>query len=81
VSKIARFPCPCYTGYICVEAPIRTIFVANKLMAKEWVKHLRILHVEPIRPDEYQGLNADELIRPKRLNPVEHRLITKESSF
>jgi len=50
-----------------VEAPIRMIFVANKLMAKEWVKRLYVLKVEPIQPDEYQGLSIDELIKLKRL--------------
>ncbi len=50
-----------------VEAPIRMILVANKLMAKEWVKRLHVLKVEPIQPEEYQGLTIDELIRLKRL--------------
>ena len=54
-----------------VEAPIRMIFVANKLMAKEWVKRLHVLHVEPIQPEAYQGLSVDELIRLKRLIPTE----------
>ena len=50
-----------------VEAPIRMIFVANKLMAKEWVKRLYVLKVEPIQPEEYQGLSIDELIKLKGL--------------
>ena len=50
-----------------VDAPIRMIFVANKLMAKEWVKRLYVLKVEPFRTDEYQGLSVDELIKLKRL--------------
>ena len=54
-----------------VEAPIRMIFVANKLMAKEWVKRLHVLHVEPIQPEEYQGLSIDELIRLKRIVQAE----------
>ena len=54
-----------------VEAPIRMIFVANKLLAKEWVKRLHVLHVEPIQPEEYQGLTIDELIKLKRLIPAE----------
>jgi len=53
-----------------VEAPIRMIFVANKLMAKEWVKRLHVLKVEPINPEEYQGLSVDELIKLKRLIPA-----------
>jgi len=54
-----------------VEAPIRMIFVANKLLAKEWVKRLHVLYVEPIHPDIYQGLSIDELIRLKRLISAE----------
>ena len=54
-----------------VDAPIRMLFVANKLLAKEWVKHLHVLHVEPIEPEEYQGLSMDELVRLKRVIPAE----------
>lgn len=54
-----------------VEAPIRMIFVANKILAKEWVKRLHVLQVEPIQPEEYQGLTVDELIRLKRILPAE----------
>lgn len=54
-----------------VEAPIRMIFVANKLMAKEWVKRLHVLHVEPFQTEECKGLTLDELIRVKRLTSTE----------
>jgi len=54
-----------------VDAPVRMIFVANKLLAKEWVKRLHVLYVEPIQPDEYQGLSVDELVRLKRLISAE----------
>jgi len=54
-----------------VEAPIRMIFVANKILAKEWVKRLHVLHVEPIQPEEYQGLSIDELVKLKRIIPAE----------
>ena len=50
-----------------VEAPIRVVLVANKIMAKEWVKRLHVLKVEPIQPEEYLGLTVDELIKLKRL--------------
>ena len=30
-----------------VDAPIRVVFVANKVLAKEWVKRLQILRIEP----------------------------------
>ena len=35
-----------------VDAPIRVILVANKILAKEWVKRLRILLVEPVEPEK-----------------------------
>jgi len=54
-----------------VEAPIRLIFVANKLMAKEWVKRLYVLQVEPFQTEQYQGLTIDELIRLKRVISAE----------
>ena len=54
-----------------VDAPIRMIFVANKLLAKEWVKRLHVLHVEPIQPEEFEGLNIDDLIWLKRVTPTE----------
>lgn len=54
-----------------VEAPIRTIFVANKILAKEWAKSLRVLHVEPIQTDVYQGLTIDGLTRLRRIIPAE----------
>ena len=54
-----------------VEAPVRMIFVANKLLAKQWVKRLQVLYVEPVQPEEYQGLSIDELIRLKRVIPKE----------
>jgi len=60
-----------YDLLIKVEAPVRMIFVANKLMAKEWVKRLYVLKVEPIQPEEYQGLSVDELIRLKKLISTE----------
>jgi len=34
-----------------VEAPIRVVLVANKIMAKEWVKRLYVLKVEPFQPE------------------------------
>ena len=55
-----------------VDVPLsRMNFVVNTLMTKEWVKHLRTLHVVPIQPDKYQGLNVDALIWLKRVIPAE----------
>jgi len=30
-----------------VDAPIRVVFIANKVLAREWVKSLKILRIEP----------------------------------
>ena len=30
-----------------VDAPIRVIFVANKVLEKEWVRRLHVLRIEP----------------------------------
>ena len=54
-----------------VEAPIDMLFVADKMLVKEWVKRLHVLHIDPIQPDEYQGLNIDDLIWLKSVMPVE----------
>jgi len=55
-----------------VEAPpSMMIFVANKLLAKEWVKRLHVLHIVPIQPQEYQGLGIDDLIWLKKVIPAE----------
>ena len=35
-----------------VDAPIRVIFVANKIRAKKWVNSLRVLNVESTPPTE-----------------------------
>ena len=50
-----------------VEAPIRMILIANKLMAKDWVRRLHVLKIVPIQTKEYQGLSIDELIKLERL--------------
>ena len=54
-----------------VDAPIRAVFVANKILPKEWVKRLHMLKVEPFRIDEYQELTYSELLRLKRVIPAE----------
>lgn len=50
-----------------VEAPMRAIFVADKILVKQWVKRLVILKVQPFRPDEYQGLTVEELLKLRRV--------------
>lgn len=38
--------------FVKVDAPIRVVFVANKIRAREWVKNIRILRVEPLETAE-----------------------------
>jgi len=53
-----------------VDAPIKAIFVANKILVKEWVQHLQIFKVDPFRADEYQDLTVDELSSLRRITRV-----------
>ena len=50
-----------------VEAPIRVILVANKIMDKEWVEGLHILKIQPAEPnpflDEVCSLPGGESVR------------------
>ena len=50
-----------------VDAPIRVVLVANKILAKEWVKGLHILKIEPAEPnpflDEVCSMPGGESIR------------------
>lgn len=39
-----------------VEAPIRVILTADKVLAKKWVRHLSILKVEPF---EFSGVSGN----------------------
>ncbi len=45
-----------------VDAPIRVVFTANKILAKEWVKGLRILRIEPLEPSETKKPTNPKLI-------------------
>ena len=49
-----------------VDAPIRVVFVANKILAKEWVKGLRILRIEPLEPDETPKPTKPKLLKLAR---------------
>ena len=45
-----------------VEVPVKVILVANKIMAKEWVKQLHVLKVASIELDRYES-TTDELLK------------------
>jgi len=55
-----------YDLLVKVGAPIRAIFVANKILPKEWAKRLYMLKVQPFRIEEYQKLTIDELLSLRR---------------
>jgi len=41
-----------YDLLVKVDAPIMAIFVANKILAKEWVRRLHVLRVEPVEREK-----------------------------
>jgi len=51
-----------------VEVPVSNwvVFVANKLLAKEWVKHLQVLNVEPLGTDDYVGRHEEAFIKAEQ---------------
>ncbi|MBA7598983.1 hypothetical protein ES703_06010 [subsurface metagenome] len=55
-----------------VDAPIRAIFVANKIMAREWVKRVRILRIEPVEPEKP---TLSELMAKRRETPTIKELV------
>lgn len=58
-----------YDLLVKVTAPMRAIFVANKILHNKWVKHFCILKVEPFKPRDYEGFTVDELARLEGLIP------------
>ena len=48
-----------------VEAPIRVIFVADKILAKKWVKRLHILRVQPFHFNGNSKASARELLKAR----------------
>lgn len=54
-----------------VDAPIRVVFIANKILAKEWVKNLKILRVEP-EPSE----TPKQTIEEQRERVLAHKVKT-----
>ena len=54
-----------------VESPSsRMISVAHKIMTEKWFKNLHVLYIEPINLEELEGLNVDDLIWLKKVNPT-----------
>jgi len=52
-----------------VDAPIRVVLVANKILAKKWVKRLHVLKVEFAEPSETPKLAAQELLKAQDSSP------------
>jgi len=52
-----------------VDAPIRVIFVANKIRTKEWVKSFHVLNVEPAQPTEAPKSAEQELLKTPGSSP------------
>jgi hypothetical protein len=67
-----------------VTAPMRLIFVANKILPNKWVEQFCILKVEPFKPHDYEGATFDELTRLRGLMPESpggYEGLTLEESF
>jgi hypothetical protein len=58
-----------YNLLVKVTAPMRVIFVANKILPSKWVKQFYVLKVVPLKPRDYEGLTGDELARLEELIP------------
>ena len=58
-----------YNLLVKVTAPMRLIFVADKILPNKWVKQFFILKVEPFKPHDYEGFTVDELVRLEGLIP------------
>ena len=52
-----------------VDAPIRVIFVANKIRAKKWVKSLHALRIEYAEPSEALKPAAPEPVKSQVSSP------------
>jgi len=48
-----------------VEAPIRVIMTAHKIMAMKWLERLNVLTVEPIEANEHQRQSRETLEKLK----------------
>jgi len=44
-----------------VHAEMRVIFIAHKIMVRNWCKHLKIMKVVPFTDAELKGLNINSL--------------------
>jgi len=58
-----------YDLLVKVDAPIRVIFVANKIRTKEWVKGFRVLKVEYAEPAEAPKPTLQELLKTQVSSP------------
>jgi len=58
-----------YDLLVKVDAPIRVIFVANKIRTKEWVKGFRVLKVEYAGPAEALKPTTPEPLKTQASSP------------
>jgi hypothetical protein len=54
-----------YNLLVEVEAPIRVIMVAHKILPMKWVERLNIMTVEPVQDDRPQRLQRETLQKIK----------------
>jgi len=51
-----------------IEAPIRAVFIANKVLVLDWVEHLSMLKVEPLNARGHQELARPEVLYKAKRN-------------
>jgi len=50
-----------YDLMVKVDVPIRTIFVANKILEKEWVTRLLVLRIEPVEHRRIEHIEPEKI--------------------
>jgi len=53
-----------YDLMVKVDVPIRVVLVANKILAKEWVRRLHVLKVEPIERERAEPIETKKVSEP-----------------
>ena len=53
-----------YDLMVKVDVPMRAIFVANKILEKEWVRRLHVLNVEPVERKRVKPVEPERISEP-----------------
>ena len=53
-----------YDLMVKVDAPIRVVLTANKILAKEWIRRLHVLKVEPVEREPVTPIEPEKVSEP-----------------